>query len=581
MATIGRAGAVVLALAVLGGCSVTMPVPGGTVVVSKRPGAVPMAEADDVVVIEAPAPADVASAPEVVAPPSASEAPPAPGAGAPIQPLDEDGRAHGIWWRFHDDGAPAERREFAHGRPIGRWVAWTNAGQAESVCDIELVEAGAMVRYRLYQSGHLVAVESYLDGRSWEQTLTRPTLSELIAGLGEGAVAHGTWSRYQPEDGTLLSLGNYEQGEKQGMWSTWYPGGAPESRGAYVAGRRDGIWDEWDNGDRRERGGTWDKWTEPGRREHGAYRDDLRHGIWTTWSNDGRRLAQGSYEDGERTGRWFIWNHDGVRIEALTYAREHLHGPAMRWYDDGTPREQGSYRDGERDGEWVFYDQAGQVSERGGYRAGKRWGVWAVREDGALVGVEYRMGERFYRGGYQFQVTWGSVRVDDEPGAAGAYAGEGEGVALGVSTNLVRSYRRLESPLFVGVGGQFTVEAYEEKGKGRVSVGVPLRVGLMNSARRRGHGFSHGTFAFLDTVPMVAIDAAGSFDYGARFALGITSPGLSRFFLRKSSPDPYAPGHDYDGLFYFLLVPLNHIEVGAELAAERGGMIYFSLGSGM
>ena len=75
-------------------------------------------------------------------------------------------------------------------------------------------------------------------------------------------------------------------------------------------------------------------------------RDGRREGVWTTWSEDGRKQSQCSY-------------HMGVP-----------------W------------------GEFIRWDASGGIEERGGYVDGKKDGVWASKDsNGAISIVTYRNGE--------------------------------------------------------------------------------------------------------------------------------------------------------------------------------------------
>jgi len=86
-----------------------------------------------------------------------------------------------------------------------------------------------------------------------------------------------------------VAKGNYENGEKNGHWTFWYPNGQ--------------------------------KWQE------GMYRKGRRQGMWTIWSESGLKTGQGSYKNGKRHGTWTFWLEDGKVQAECMYRSGALAGP--------------------------------------------------------------------------------------------------------------------------------------------------------------------------------------------------------------------------------------------------------------
>jgi MORN repeat variant len=85
-------------------------------------------------------------------------------------------------------------------------------------------------------------------------------------------------------------------GEREGLWTFWFPNGALREQGYYSAGQRTGLWKQWYvNGQRRSEGHRSGESGEAG---------SPRTGFWRFWFENGNLEAQGVYVRGLREGRW-------------------------------------------------------------------------------------------------------------------------------------------------------------------------------------------------------------------------------------------------------------------------------------
>lgn len=86
-----------------------------------------------------------------------------------------------------------------------------------------------------------------------------------------------------------------KNGLKQGIWET-YENNILISMGDYKDGKKEGIWQYWyDNGQKME---------------EGNYRNGLKIGIWVKWYQDGELMWEGEYKEGKR-----IIKYDNDKIE--------------------------------------------------------------------------------------------------------------------------------------------------------------------------------------------------------------------------------------------------------------------------
>lgn len=92
-------------------------------------------------------------------------------------------------------------------------------------------------------------------------------------------------------------------GEREGLWTFWFPSGALREQGRYSGGLRVGRWKQWHaNGEPRSEGP---------RTPDLARRESPRSGYWRFWFENGELEAQGVFVDGLREGHWDYHLTDG------------------------------------------------------------------------------------------------------------------------------------------------------------------------------------------------------------------------------------------------------------------------------
>lgn len=148
-------------------------------------------------------------------------------------------------------------------------------------------------------------------------------------------------------DGKTKAAGQYVNGRRDGVWSTWYENGKLKSRGTYFAGRRHGAWTEWNAaGEETLRGrfhyqrkeGSFE-FVKDGKKVQAAYRDDKLHGTCRSLGPDGKRESE---ED------WFF----GRR-----------HGASLRFHPGGRTASRGRYSHGRKVGLWEYWDAEGTLDQ--------------------------------------------------------------------------------------------------------------------------------------------------------------------------------------------------------------------------
>jgi len=86
------------------------------------------------------------------------------------------------------------------------------------------------------------------------------------------------------ENGSKKIEGNYQDDQRSGQWSFWYPDGS--------------LWSQ------------------------GVYKNGKENGLKTVWHKNGQKYYEGVSTDDKRTGIWRFWNEEGELIKEIDYNKE-------------------------------------------------------------------------------------------------------------------------------------------------------------------------------------------------------------------------------------------------------------------
>lgn len=84
-----------------------------------------------------------------------------------------------------------------------------------------------------------------------------------------------------------------------------YPNGNKKLVGRYEEGKREGVWSSW---------------YEDGQlKSEAKYRNGKRHGFSKTWYPNGQLRYKGRYHHGERSGEWTFYDREGEVVKKERY----------------------------------------------------------------------------------------------------------------------------------------------------------------------------------------------------------------------------------------------------------------------
>ncbi len=114
-----------------------------------------------------------------------------------------------------------------------------------------------------------------------------------------GNIAQGTVTRWHG-NGQVYSIGNFLNGEKNGLFQWWYEDGSAKEEATFVK--------------------------------------EAREGIVTQWYRNGNKFAEANYKKGKLNGNLTWWFETGQKKEETSFINDDRDGIAYWWYADGAKK---------------------------------------------------------------------------------------------------------------------------------------------------------------------------------------------------------------------------------------------------
>lgn len=324
-----------------------------------------------------------------------------------------DGKPNDYWKTFYPDGvlkSEGNRREFLLDSV---WVFYSEEGVLTE--KIEYLRGMKEGWYEVYSDDYLSSrcqyfkdtldgiCEYFVDGFLQKEV---PFNSGVEDGMGyEFNKRSEITAILRYRDGFLRqrdALNRTDKlGRKQGLWKSFYPSRAVHTEGTYVDDLKNGLFrtysengellilEKYVNGELDEGAAETivvdirnEYFSDGTIRTSGSYKEGKKHGIHREYDEEGNIVRSWVYESGVEVGEGIIGRSGSFE------------GPWKEYYEDGSLRVEGTYKDGLKEGDWRYYSSKGNLIQEGGFRKGKPHGDWVWNyEDGAVHRREsYRRG---------------------------------------------------------------------------------------------------------------------------------------------------------------------------------------------
>ncbi len=325
-----------------------------------------------------------------------------------INRYDSDGKPHGKWKWFYDNGVLKKEGTFLHGLKNGYFKKYDKKGDLISVekytngeKDQKVEELAKLdVKTDYWPNGRPKIVASYKKGvpegvrREYnkngevEKSYIFHNGNIIAEGIFTESGKHkGLWKEYY-ENHSLKSEGRYENDKKTGSWKYYYPKGQLQETGVYKNGNPEGKWlwyypsgkllrqMSYYNG---KRDGTITEYDEMGKVVlQGEYIEDKREGNWTYQTGDAREEAK--YSNDLKNGWDRIYSTDGTLLYEGKFIDDNPNGIHKWYWPNGKLKKEGRYVMGIKTGDWKTYTQTGELFLVITYQNGKE-----IKYDGVTV----------------------------------------------------------------------------------------------------------------------------------------------------------------------------------------------------
>lgn len=160
--------------------------------------------------------------------------------------VDDNGKKQGMWKEFYPSGMLKAKGKYINSKPAGQWHYYYEDGRTEIEGSYTSKGKKDGQWWWYYPSGEVLAMEEYddgdLQGLSFSLSAEGDTLE---CGKYEAGQETGKW--YYRNDSTFIT-GKYDNGNREGCWKTYYPGGRLKVEEHYFNGEYDGkVIYYWEN----------------------------------------------------------------------------------------------------------------------------------------------------------------------------------------------------------------------------------------------------------------------------------------------------------------------------------------------
>ena len=158
---------------------------------------------------------------------------------------------------------------------------------------------------------------------------------------------------------------------KHGKFVALYPGGAEQILGEYNQGQKTGLWLT------KSETGQLMEWAE--------YLDGELHGLSVGYYPDRNKKYEGKSAHDFKYGWWRLWHENGMLQEETLYASGQKDSLSTTWFATGQKKEEAHYRDGVLDGPYTTWRESGLRAVQGQFKHGRADGLWTTWDDLGLV----------------------------------------------------------------------------------------------------------------------------------------------------------------------------------------------------
>jgi antitoxin component YwqK of YwqJK toxin-antitoxin module len=282
------------------------------------------------------------------------------------------GLENGIWKNYYENGSVYDSVAYKDGRLNGEYLSQYETGNVYQIGNYMLDKKDGIWR-TFHENGQLWSVGEMKDDEyfgDWIFYFENGNIQEELCYTTENKVliknrwdskgnqtikdGNGQYFSYSDDNKTLLSKGEVKNGEKTGVWKTYFPDGKLNEEGFYDNNRYKLV----------------NVWNSAG--EQTVKDGNGRYILY--WDNDSVYMV-GNIENGFKNGIWVTHDIEGKLTGRVEYLDDELHGKIGSFFGSGQVSFEGEYSNGIRQGKWTWYYEDGSLSSTVQFVNDKKEGI--------------------------------------------------------------------------------------------------------------------------------------------------------------------------------------------------------------
>jgi len=195
---------------------------------------------------------------------------------------DAQGKKHGVWKKYFEDGKLRYEGTFDHGKEVGEFIFYFPSGDIKAINRFR-GKTGVAYSYQFGGDSILAAEGKYINSQR-----------------------DSIWTFYNIE-GDVISREAYKNNERNGQSITYFTSGRKAEITTYVNGKKEGEWLQF---------------YETGKpRAKGNYVNNMLQGEVFYYETTGRIRAKGKYVQGLMDGNWYFFDDANKIIKTQVWKR--------------------------------------------------------------------------------------------------------------------------------------------------------------------------------------------------------------------------------------------------------------------
>lgn len=195
---------------------------------------------------------------------------------------DAQGKKHGVWKKYHEDGKLRYEGTFDHGKEVGEFTFYFPSGDIKAINRFR-GKSGVAYSYQFGGDSILAAEGKYINSKR-----------------------DSVWTFYNI-GGDVISREDYKNNERHGKSITYFPSGRKAEITNYANGKKEGEWLQF---------------YETGKpRAKGNYVDNKLEGEVFYYETTGRIRAKGKYVKGLMDGNWYFFDDANKIIKTQVWKK--------------------------------------------------------------------------------------------------------------------------------------------------------------------------------------------------------------------------------------------------------------------